>query len=317
MTSSSNGNGKKSPFDGRAFRRQLMKQGMFVRNPINDKDSLALMDEHGTGYSTVGECLNPCMPSSASLCCSKQLQSFQQLTSCKRPQATGCSLQVLRKQHGAHACQQLLQAAPAGEACAGDPERQGGCVYNTDTRGSCSLAALLAACALLLLAGCCWLLCARLDAAPSCWHGVTLDLGPLNGMPGAALGCWRCPGLPPLGELSSASLCCRFGYNQVPWGASPQQSSVVSVLIWCAWLSCAGLVAQMKDNGNQWQFKGITVKLANAFGYCWGVERAVQMAYEARRAYPGQKLHITNEIIHNPAVNQVMALPVYVLSTVV
>ena len=84
--------------------------------------------------------------------------------------------------------------------------------------------------------------------------------------------------------------------------------------MWCAWLSPAGLVAQMKDNGNQWQFKGITVKLANAFGYCWGVERAVQMAYEARRAYPGQKLHITNEIIHNPAVNQVRALPVHALS---
>ena len=39
------------------------------------------------------------------------------------------------------------------------------------------------------------------------------------------------------------------------------------------------------------------------------------MAYEARRAYPGQKLHITNEIIHNPAVNQVRALVVHALST--
>ena len=47
------------------------------------------------------------------------------------------------------------------------------------------------------------------------------------------------------------------------------------------------------------------MKLAEAYGYCWGVERAVQMAYEARRAYPGQKLHITNEIIHNPSVNKV------------
>ena len=47
------------------------------------------------------------------------------------------------------------------------------------------------------------------------------------------------------------------------------------------------------------------MRLAEAYGYCWGVERAVQMAYEARRAYPGQKLHITNEIIHNPSVNKV------------
>lgn len=49
----------------------------------------------------------------------------------------------------------------------------------------------------------------------------------------------------------------------------------------------------------------ITIRLAEAYGYCWGVERAVQMAYEARKAYPGQKLHITNEIIHNPSVNNV------------
>lgn len=69
--------------------------------------------------------------------------------------------------------------------------------------------------------------------------------------------------------------------------------------------STTGLVAQMRDSGNMWQFKDITIKLANAYGYCWGVERAVQMAYEARKAYPGQKLYVTNEIIHNPAVNQV------------
>lgn len=70
--------------------------------------------------------------------------------------------------------------------------------------------------------------------------------------------------------------------------------------------STTGLVAQMRERDNLWQFKDITVKLANAYGYCWGVERAVQMAYEAKKAYPGQKLYVTNEIIHNPAVNQVL-----------
>ena len=47
--------------------------------------------------------------------------------------------------------------------------------------------------------------------------------------------------------------------------------------------------------------------MAEAYGFCWGVERAVQMAYEARKTYPDQKMYITNEIIHNPAVNQVTA----------
>ena len=57
------------------------------------------------------------------------------------------------------------------------------------------------------------------------------------------------------------------------------------------------------------------MRLAQAYGYCWGVERAVQMAYEARKQYPGAKLHVTNEIIHNPAVNQVRPCAVTRLGT--
>jgi 4-hydroxy-3-methylbut-2-en-1-yl diphosphate reductase len=68
--------------------------------------------------------------------------------------------------------------------------------------------------------------------------------------------------------------------------------------------STSGLVAQMRETGYEWRQGDVTVRLAEAYGFCWGVERAVQMAYEARRAYPNQRLHITNEIIHNPGVNQ-------------
>lgn len=48
----------------------------------------------------------------------------------------------------------------------------------------------------------------------------------------------------------------------------------------------------------------VTIKLAEAFGFCWGVERAVAMAYETRQHFPTQRIWITNEIIHNPSVNQ-------------
>jgi len=71
--------------------------------------------------------------------------------------------------------------------------------------------------------------------------------------------------------------------------------------------SRTGLVAQMRDQGHVWKEDDLTVHLAEAFGFCWGVERAVQMAYEAVRAFPGKHLHITNEIIHNPEVNQRMS----------
>lgn len=72
--------------------------------------------------------------------------------------------------------------------------------------------------------------------------------------------------------------------------------------------SLSGLVAQMRESDYLWQQGEVTVKLAKAYGYCWGVERAVRMAYEARSANPDKKLFITNEIIHNPEVNQVCFL---------
>lgn len=48
----------------------------------------------------------------------------------------------------------------------------------------------------------------------------------------------------------------------------------------------------------------VTIRLAEAFGFCWGVERAVAMAYETRQHFPTEKIWITNEIIHNPSVNE-------------
>jgi 4-hydroxy-3-methylbut-2-enyl diphosphate reductase len=68
--------------------------------------------------------------------------------------------------------------------------------------------------------------------------------------------------------------------------------------------SKTGSVASMKANGMTLSKDGITFKLADAYGFCWGVERAVQMAYEARKQFPESKLWITNEIIHNPTVNE-------------
>lgn len=61
----------------------------------------------------------------------------------------------------------------------------------------------------------------------------------------------------------------------------------------------------LKENNFEYTWGNVTVKLANSYGFCWGVERAVQIAYEARRQFPEQKLWITNEIIHNPTVNEV------------
>ncbi|WP_411868538.1 4-hydroxy-3-methylbut-2-enyl diphosphate reductase [Vulcanococcus limneticus] len=63
------------------------------------------------------------------------------------------------------------------------------------------------------------------------------------------------------------------------------------------------LIASIRENGYELRHGRLSVKLAEAFGFCWGVERAVAMAYETRRHYPTERIWITNEIIHNPSVN--------------
>ena len=66
----------------------------------------------------------------------------------------------------------------------------------------------------------------------------------------------------------------------------------------------SGLIQKIRDNHYTLTQGNVTIKLAQAFGFCWGVERAVAMAYETRQHFPSERIWITNEIIHNPGVNQ-------------
>src|ERR1044071_4896895 len=44
---------------------------------------------------------------------------------------------------------------------------------------------------------------------------------------------------------------------------------------------------------------GITIRLAKEFGFCYGVERAVEYAYQTRKKFPDRALYLVGEIIHN------------------
>jgi len=48
----------------------------------------------------------------------------------------------------------------------------------------------------------------------------------------------------------------------------------------------------------------LTLHLAREFGFCYGVDRAVDYAYQARRRFPARNVFLTGEIIHNPHVNE-------------
>ena len=64
------------------------------------------------------------------------------------------------------------------------------------------------------------------------------------------------------------------------------------------------LVERIRANGGVLTADGLTVKLAKEFGFCYGVERAIDLAYAARRVFPPPKrIFLLGEIIHNPEVN--------------
>jgi 4-hydroxy-3-methylbut-2-en-1-yl diphosphate reductase len=66
----------------------------------------------------------------------------------------------------------------------------------------------------------------------------------------------------------------------------------------------SSLIQEIRANQYILRRGDVTLRLAESFGFCWGVERAVAMAYETRQHFPSERLWITNEIIHNPSVNQ-------------
>lgn len=66
------------------------------------------------------------------------------------------------------------------------------------------------------------------------------------------------------------------------------------------------LVDRIRARGYTDIFGDITVRLAQEFGFCYGVDRAIDYAYETVRKFPGSDIYLVGEIIHNPHVNQRM-----------
>lgn len=65
----------------------------------------------------------------------------------------------------------------------------------------------------------------------------------------------------------------------------------------------SAIVDWMKAHDYRLEVGGLTFHLAKSFGFCYGVDKAVDMAYEARAKFAGRRIILTYEIIHNPRVN--------------
>lgn len=66
----------------------------------------------------------------------------------------------------------------------------------------------------------------------------------------------------------------------------------------------SSLVEKIRDQGGKITSGGTTILLAKDFGFCYGVERAIDLAYASRKVFPENRIFLIGEIIHNPEVNR-------------
>jgi 4-hydroxy-3-methylbut-2-enyl diphosphate reductase len=66
----------------------------------------------------------------------------------------------------------------------------------------------------------------------------------------------------------------------------------------------SSIVERMRDHGGRISVGNTTLLLAQQFGFCYGVERAIDLAYASRRVFPENRIFLIGEIIHNPEVNR-------------
>ena len=64
----------------------------------------------------------------------------------------------------------------------------------------------------------------------------------------------------------------------------------------------------LRREGNIVTLGNTTLRLAQQFGFCYGVQRAIDLAYAAREVFPTQRIFLIGEIIHNPEVNRQLTL---------
>lgn len=66
----------------------------------------------------------------------------------------------------------------------------------------------------------------------------------------------------------------------------------------------SSIVGRIREAGGRISIGNTTILLAGQFGFCYGVERAIDLAYATRRVFPDQRIFLIGEIIHNPDVNR-------------
>jgi 4-hydroxy-3-methylbut-2-en-1-yl diphosphate reductase len=63
------------------------------------------------------------------------------------------------------------------------------------------------------------------------------------------------------------------------------------------------VMERVRENGNVLEAEGLVLHLADEFGFCYGVDRAVDYAFQTRERFPERRIYITGDMIHNASMN--------------
>lgn len=91
--------------------------------------------------------------------------------------------------------------------------------------------------------------------------------------------------------------------EETPFNQSKSASAKVSVGLGLDSNYHSTLIDQIKACGLTYRIDGIEIQLAREFGFCYGVDRAVRLAYDTRARFPQKTIYLVSEIIHNQFVN--------------
>lgn len=97
----------------------------------------------------------------------------------------------------------------------------------------------------------------------------------------------------PIGKPDAATGIYRHGFGLKGDVSSDIESDYTSDIVDC-----------FRANDFELHLEGLDLYLAREFGFCYGVDKAIDYAYQTRRRFPDRRIFLTTEIIHNPRVNR-------------
>jgi 4-hydroxy-3-methylbut-2-enyl diphosphate reductase len=65
----------------------------------------------------------------------------------------------------------------------------------------------------------------------------------------------------------------------------------------------AASISQIRETGGVWDFGGLIFHFPEHFGFCYGVDKAIDLVFETCARFPDRRIFLTDQLIHNPYIN--------------